>query len=526
MAVTAVIASFLGVSSAAVRPAEAVEGDICTAHYIGPGAAVLSDFDGQGNFVAPVIRGPTYGLVVRLTDDTDGNIEIHIDSETGSARITSKAEIVDFEEGVANVDHALVIPSVLSQAVDIIDPDDFNDADGNSLNNIHSWLTESGYTPWFSSTSPVVADSLCGGSEEDGWGFVDFECIEAGYFHIDMRTPDDTEETGLTYKFYCHGQAEKATIESLRSRVETQPTNVPPDAFGWTPVTVTVWDQFGDRINGVEVTFSTNNCQFRNFGSKYAPGPGGGTSATPISPAGGGTTVTANTDTDTIPDTDFLLNNPLEHAAGTAEVMLDCTLPGSTPGVANITAIVARPGSDIVLSVDVAVVGPTAVSGLTVTLDPDEVECGEVIKATAKAVDSTGAPVSPGTEVLFTTDTSSGIVGGAEGAQGGLTTVSGEVSVLIATDPGNPGIHTVIAYVINAAGTPSAQASATYECEGAVAPAAPTVAPPATGTGTITPPSTGDAGLATGSTSATLFVIAGAVAFILAGLASVRFARN
>jgi LPXTG-motif cell wall-anchored protein len=32
--------------------------------------------------------------------------------------------------------------------------------------------------------------------------------------------------------------------------------------------------------------------------------------------------------------------------------------------------------------------------------------------------------------------------------------------------------------------------------------------------------------LATGSTSATLFVIAGAVAFILAGLASVRFARN
>jgi hypothetical protein len=46
------------------------------------------------------------------------------------------------------------------------------------------------------------------------------------------------------------------------------------------------------------------------------------------------------------------------------------------------------------------------------------------------------------------------------------------------------------------------------------------------GVGTIKPPSTGDAGLATGSSSATLFVIAGAVAFILAGLATIRFARN
>jgi hypothetical protein len=141
------------------------------------------------------------------------------------------------------------------------------------------------------------------------------------------------------------------------------------------------------------------------------------------------------------------------------------------------------------------------------------------------------AASADGTKIYFTTDTSSGVVGGDEGAQGGVSTVDGKASVLIATDPGNAGTHTVIAYALkgNADSDVVAQTSETYVCDGAVAPAAPTVNPPSTGTGTgnITPPNTGDAGLAAGSSSsASLFVIAGAVAFVLAGLASVRFARN
>ena len=113
--------------------------------------------------------------------------------------------------------------------------------------------------------------------------------------------------------------------------------------------------------------------------------------------------------------------------------------------------------------------------------------------------------------------------------QGGIQTKAGEAQALIATDPGNPGTHTVIAYALDAYGNVVAQTSKTYTCDAAVAPAAPTVVPPATGTGTgsITPPNTGDAGLAAGSTSnASLFVIAGAVAMVLAGLASIKFARN
>ena len=61
------------------------------------------------------------------------------------------------------------------------------------------------------------------------------------------------------------------------------------------------------------------------------------------------------------------------------------------------------------------------------------------------------------------------------------------------------------------------------------APTAPAVNPPVTGTGTgsITPPNTGDAGLAaTNSGTSSLFVIAGAMALMLAGLATFKFSHD
>jgi hypothetical protein len=518
----------IGAFGGSVRTAEAVDGDIC--HYNTNAPAADSDEDAIVDHVVEL--GVTYDLVFRVEDTgvfDIPNVTVRADSETGAARITSYAEITDIvdPDGPSieemHVDHVLVGGNgVGTQVVDTIDPDSdpdepgyFTDPDGNEVNGIDGWLEDVAGVDGFLGDDDTP--DVCGNDDEDVWGYIDFECIEAGVFHIDIQTPEDTEETGLTLKFRCGGQAESATIAANPTTVETQPTGVTPGGLGSSTITVTVLDQFGDRLDGAEVTFSTDNCQFRNTD------PVGDN---PISPAGGGTTVTTFSDSDTTSDDNFLLNNPSENAAGTAEVVLNCTVSGSTPGVAHVTAVVQREGSDIVLKVDVTVVGPTAATGLTLTLTPDEIECGETIKATAKAVDANGAPVSPGTVVHFTTDTSSGVVGGEEGAQGAATTIGGEASVLIATDPGNPGTHTVIAFVMNAAGTPSAQASATYECEGAVAPAAPTVAPPSTGTGTITPPSTGDAGLASGSTSSSLFVIAGAVAFVLAGLASVKFARN
>jgi hypothetical protein len=536
----AVAIAMLGLIGAfgSVRTAEAfVEGDIC---WVDTNVPHTFD-DGQGNEIMAVGHGVTYGIVFRVAGDNDEgedadnqgpNVTVRVDSETGSARITSMAEDLDGDD---NVGHTLIQPGVSTITVDTFDPDDIDDADGNGLNAINAWLEDVGYDGFANNEDGELckvpdADGPTGGcwadnpdyngynsefiprSCEDHWGFIDFECIEAGTFHIDIESPDDTEEQGMTLKFICGGQAERAEIAASPTTVETNPVGTSKSS---SIITVTVFDQFDDRLEHAEVTFTTDNCTFGNTD------PVGDN---PVSPAGGGTTVTTFSDTDTTSDTTFLANNPLEISAGTAEVSLNCAT--GKAGVAHVTAIVQREGSDIVLKVDVTVIGATAASGLTLVLDPDEVECGEVIKATAKAVDSLGAPVSNGTLVFFTTDTSSGVVGGAEGAQGGVATSSGEASVLIATDPSNDGIHTVIAYTKDSFGGVLAQTSATYECEGAVAPAAPTVAPPATGTGTITPPSTGDAGLASGSTSATLFVIAGAVAFILAGLASVRFARN
>jgi hypothetical protein len=522
-AVAVAMAGFIGAFGSSVPAAHAIEGDIydaCTSapHSYGSG---VDGFDGQGNNVYVVHPGQTQGLVFIVEDGvykTENN-EIRIDSETGSARITSKAEWVGTDDGDVNVDHTLVsgwgTDGVGTQSVDTFDINDFNDPDGNELDDVGDWLKEVAGMPDFFGECDYD-------SSNDAWGFIDFKCIESGYFHIDILSPDDTEETGKTLKFYCVGQAESATISVQRSTVETQPTSVAPNGFGTSTVTVTVEDQFGDRIDFVDVSLTTDNCTFIGDGGDDYGHPA--TSDYALSPAGGGQTVTVMTDTDSSSDDRYLQDNPLEHAAGTAEAVLDCTTSKGSAGVAHITAIVQREGSDIVLSTTVTVVGPTSATGLTLTLTPEDIECGEVILATVSAVDANGAPVSNGTWVSFTTDTSSGVVGGSEGAQGDVQTLSGQASVHIATDPGNPGIHTVIAYIENSAGTPSAQDAATYTCDAAVAPAAPTVAAPATGTGTgsITPPNTGDAGLATGTTSASLFVIVGAAFAVIAGVVAFR----
>ena len=238
--------------------------------------------------------------------------------------------------------------------------------------------------------------------------------------------------------------------------------------------------------------------------------------------------------------------NPLQTQAGTAEATLDCDGPlnvfgpggtgnvspvAGTPGTAHIQAIVNRPGQDIVLTATVNVVGPTSANGLTLTLSATSVQCGNPITATVKAVDANGVAVSDGTPIYFTTDTSSGVAGGLEGAQGAIPTVGGAASANIATDPSKPGTHTVIAYVLNGAGGVAIQQTATYNCTvpAPAAPTAPAVNPPVTGTGTgsITPPNTGDAGLAaTNSGTSSLFVIAGAMALMLAGFATFKFSRD
>ena len=286
-----------------------------------------------------------------------------------------------------------------------MDPTRFNDADGNFAGDIGDWLVDNGYHDFVGTTGDD--DDVCGNSASDGWGFIDFQCIEAGYFHIDILPPGGSSiSQGLTLKFFCAGQADTATIGASRSVVEIEPQAGSDDE---SLITVTVLDPDGRRIDNVEVQFLTDNCYFTGQDS----------------PAGGQpTVVTAFTDTDaTSADQYFLTNNPLEHSAGTAEVVLNCSK--ATAGDANVRAVIQRAGADIVLDVTVKVVGPTAANGLTLTLAPKELQCGDTLTARAQAVDVNGEPVSDGTTVRFTSDTSSGVVGGFEGAQGGIGTVDG-----------------------------------------------------------------------------------------------------
>ena len=467
---------------------------------------------------------------------------VKVDPQTGAATLTSRAEVTGFEWVYPNVGHVLMTaPELLTQYVDHIFPQNFNDPDGHPLNSIRAWLHDVAGVPVPSAVSD--AKNVCGGSADDGWGFVDLRCIEAGKFHINV-IPDvpnpSSEITNGIIDLACPGQADTATISTLYPSLETQPATAGVAInHGETPVTVTVLDQSGNRIDGANVTLTTDNCTFQPDTNHPA-----NAAASYLSPAGGGQTVTIKSDTDTAgADQSFLADNPLQTQAGTAEAWLDCDGPlnvygpgglghfspvAGTPGTAHITAIVTRPGSNIVLSSSVNVVGPTSVNGLTLSLSATSLQCGNPVTATAKAVDINGAAVSDGTPIWFTTDTGNGVVGGtlAGGAQGGVPSVGGAASVNIATDSGNPGTHTVIAYVLNGAGGITVQQTAIFNCT-VPAPAAPTVAAPATGTGTsaITPPNTGDAGLraSNGSSSFGYLPYFAAGACLLLSLAGVSW---
>jgi hypothetical protein len=442
----------------------------------------------------------------------DYNI-VTVDSQTGSARIRSYAEVGGFELVKPRVYHRLIeAPGVLTQKVDHMFPNWFADPDGHDLDSISAWLEEVAGIPLPSGISKAAldADNVCGNPDDvDGWKFADLRCIEAGSLNVTV-TPNQvnssTENTVMTQALVCPSQVDTAEIKSTHNTLETQPVGTSASSA---TITVTTYDQFGNNVDGGEVTFITNNCKFTNPLAGAAGDFG-------HQPAAGGPVLTMWSDTDSQADANFLDNNPLQTYAGTAEVTLDCTL--GTPGLVTVTAQVQREGADIVLEYEITLIGPTAANGLSLTLTPDSLECGETLQAEAMAVDANGQPVSNGTVVYFTTDTSSGIINGKEGGQGSNTTIDGKTVATIAMSPDDPGIHTVIAYTIDKNGALLAQVSDTFECSVAAAPAAPAVVPPVTGTGTITPPNTGDAGLVgnDGATTSAIWLgVAGMVTALL-----------
>ncbi len=150
---------------------------------------------------------------------------------------------------------------------------------------------------------------------------------------------------------------------------------------------------------------------------------------------------------------------------------------------------------------------------------------------TATVTDALGNPVSDGTLLDFATDTSTGVSGGtAGGAHGQSVTVGGTASVQLATDPGNPGTHSVTASITGTdkygRDEPSISATLTYNCSATSSQvSAAEVKAPALGgevSSFITPPNTGDAGLRaqSGESSSTSLALAvcGALILLVVGL--------
>jgi hypothetical protein len=238
---------------------------------------------------------------------------------------------------------------------------------------------------------------------------------------------------------------------------------------------------------------------------------------------------------------------------------------GADPGVTTVTAeieddqvtedIEMGPSSDLNASTEVTVIGPPAF--IEMVAEPTELVCGEKAQILITVSDILNQPVSDHTPVELITNYG-GVLGGTGSSLGfpgvnpvnplsssAAETFGGVATAFLLTSTNHIGPYEVVA----AAGgshlgvtvytfddedelgysgssqfsTPVVTDQVTVTCtEGAE----PEVTAPDTGTGTISPPNTGDAGLAAGTTSTTLFVIAGAAAFVLAGFAKLGFARR
>jgi hypothetical protein len=242
--------------------------------------------------------------------------------------------------------------------------------------------------------------------------------------------------------------------------------------------------------------------------------------------------------------------------------------PGVTPGKMNITVIVDASNtnyypygaSNIILTASIPVVGPPA--SIKVAASPTSVQCGEKSTITATVTDSVGQNVSDHTRVELVSNAGATIggtgstlgfpgVGIANPASSSAAeTFSGIATAFLLTSTEHVGPYEVVvasggsvggvvttaqpgvAATTGAFSTAPVSAQVTVTCALPVtaAPAPPPIieapiAAPRTGEG-IRPPNTGDAGLADASGSSWAFVLAGAVAFALAGIASVKFARR
>jgi hypothetical protein len=347
-----------------------------------------------------------------------------------------------------------------------------------------------------------------------------------------------TGTANLTCPVIGTGIADSMTLtvelSSAGATITTLETNPVGSNVSNADIKVHVEDESGTDLAGVEVlAVATTGVIETGAGCTGLPctGAGGaGLTSTAASSTSGGISVSSSgvcSQTTDSNDTDLLREEVNTDTNGNA-IFVYCASSGSTLGPTTITFIAVADAAgepDIFGTVSFTIVGPPA--SVTLTAAPTSLVCGEKSTINGTVRDAIGQNVSNGTPVSLVTNNGGSIA--ATGSSGALataapTTAGGAFQAFLLTSTQNTGPYEVVAQVTGASGA-QIFAQVTVTCGGAAATTSPQITSPNTGTG-IRAPNTGDAGLVADGSSSALFAVAGLVAFVIAGLSTVKFARR
>jgi hypothetical protein len=463
-------------------------------------------------------------------------VTVEIDDEEGDADVTS---FYDDEAGAyVEISGTDVVANIIQTTAATIDAD--------VLDSLEAEFD-------FTLDDAVEGCGITGvGEVADAFVIVDVTCEDPGRFEMTgyetLNLPNS-----ITGEFLCVANANAATLTATPTTVESHPAR---GNISHSLLVLTLTDEDGEpAAPGQDVDWTTDRCRIDGLTeTEYetdAPGDatiGAGAlfagfsltneaSAEAIEDSLSGHAGLTGTSSSTSFENDANPSPTVFTMRTIAAAILHCE--GAAPGTANVAAEIERPGADLRATATVQVIGPPAF--LTVTAAPNRLVCGEKATVLVTVTDAINQRVSDHTRVELITNFG-GVIGGTGGtlalpgvgpvnplSSGAAETFGGVATAYLLTSTQHVGAYEVVA----ASGgtplggqfsTPVVSSQVTVTCTLA---AAPTTTAPSTGTGTISSPSTGDAGLAapSGSTS-TLYVILGAVAFAMAGLASFGYARR
>jgi hypothetical protein len=538
-----------------------------------------SDVDTQDHNLLLVGKTYLFAIVVEdeaLDGEGDNPIDVQVDDEEGDADIESYADA----NGVAATgvtDGAQTFLDLPGSGVDNVDQiDNYEIDDWNSPGSLAApnAFTEGLLEDWdvpsdplspdyYDVTPDTVVDCDPDDDEDDGFSFISVTCDEAGEFEI-SAWEDDVTDNVVTNDYICYNAPTTATLTATPTTVEAVPA---VGNISHSLLVLTLTDAGGNpTVPGYRVDWTVGGrCTIEALDEEdYEDAADLWGKYKITNPATGDDIEYEYSDHDGITASDTSLSFNIDgntavpgyQPKSIAAAVLHCE--GATPGVASVRAEVDRsPLSDLVATADVTVVGPAAF--ITMTAAPNKLICGEKATILVTVTDAINQKVSDHTVVELITNFG-GVIGGTGAtlafpgvnpvtplSSGAAETFGGVATAYLLTSTTHVGSYEVVAsaggshlgeFITHPVGqdfsnntyfrqgyfsTPVVTSQVTVTCTQG----APAVTAPSTGTGTISPPNTGDAGLAAGSsTNATLYVIAGAIAFVMAGLASIRCARR